>query len=239
MCFNCKASAISRRNLFGLAAAGAAAAALSLRTAPAWAAGGAKTDLTSDQALDRLKEGNARYVANAEVCASDLGHQREHVAGSQAPWATVISCADSRVPPELLFGGLGLGQLFVARNAGNLANTDVLGTVEYGSAVLGSPLIVVMGHQRCGAVAAACDVATKNAALPGSIGTMIEPIIPAALAVREAAGDFVTNAVKESAKRTAAHLTERSSILAGLVRDNKLKIVTAYYELDSGKVAFA
>ena len=98
---------------------------------------------------------------------------------------------------------IGVGELFVARNAGNLVDTATLGTVEYGAAVLGSPLIVVLAHTACGAVKAACDVVTKNATYPGAIGPMIEPIVPAALAVRNEPGDFVNNAAKESAKRTA------------------------------------
>lgn len=238
MCDRCNSPGLGRRAFLGLAGAAAAVAATCFRASPAGAAGGPKTDLTADQALEKLKAGNARYVSDAQVCAADLNGQRHHVSGGQAPWATVVSCADSRVPPELLFGGLGLGELFVTRNAGNLVDTAVLGTLEYGAAVLGSPLIVVMGHQRCGAVAAACDVAMKNATFPGSIGPMIEPIVPAALAVKDAPGDLVGNAVRESAKRTAARILEHSSIVAGLVKDGKLKVVSAYYDLDSGIVEF-
>lgn len=238
MCEKCNSAGLGRRAFLGLAGVAAAAAVTGFRATPAAAAGGPKTDLTADQALEKLKAGNARYVSDAQVCAADLNGQRHHVAGGQAPWATLVSCADSRVPPELLFGGLGLGELFVTRNAGNLVDTSVLGTLEYGAAVLGSPLVVVMGHQRCGAVAAACDVALKNASFPGSIGPMIEPIVPAALAVKDAQGDLVTNAVKESAKRTAARILEHSTIIAGLVKDGKVKVVSAYYDLDSGKVEF-
>ena len=93
--------------------------------------------------------------------------------------------------------------MFVSRDAGNLINVDSLGTVEYGAAVLGSPLVVVLAHTACGAVKAACDVVTKNATYPGVIGRMIAPIVPAALAVRDQPGDFVDNAAKESARRTA------------------------------------
>src|SRR5450759_3566851 len=97
-----------------------------------------------------LKSGNERYVSHPELCTIDLAEQRSAVAMHQAPWATIISCADSRVPPELIFGGHGVGELFVARNAGNLVDTATLGTVEYGAAVLGSPLIVVLAHTSCG-----------------------------------------------------------------------------------------
>jgi carbonic anhydrase len=238
MCEDCRRAGLERRAFLGLAGAAATAAVVGFSARPAEAAGGPTTSVTADEALEKLKQGNARYVSDAQVCAADLGGQRAHVTGGQAPWATVLSCADSRVPPELLFGGLGLGELFVARNAGNLADTGVLGTLEYGAAVLGVPLIVVLGHQKCGAVAAACDIATKNATFPGSIGPMIEPIVPAALAVKDAGGDLVTNTVKENARRTVARILEGSPIIAGLVKSGKVKVLPAYYELDTGKVAF-
>ena len=149
-----------------------------------------------------------------------------------------MSCADSRVPPELIFGGHGVGELFVARNAGNLVDTATLGTVEYGAAVLGSPLIVVLAHTSCGAVKAACDVVTKNATYPGAIGPMIEPILPAALAVRSDPGDLVDNAAKESAKRTARRLTTASTLIAGLAGAGKLKIAAAIYDLKTGVVTY-
>ena len=142
------------------------------------------------------------------------------------------------MPPELIFGGHGVGELFVARNAGNLVDTATLGTVEYGAAVLGSPVIVVLAHTSCGAVKAACDVVTKNATFPGAIGPMIEPILPAALAVRNDAGDFVDNAAKESARRTAARLPASSTIIAGLAGSGKLKIAAAIYDLETGVVSY-
>ena len=177
-------------------------------------------------------------MSHPELCSIDLAEQRGAVATHQAPWATIISCADSRVPPELIFGGRGVGELFIARNAGNLVDTATLGTVEYGAAVLGSPLIVVLAHTSCGAVKAACDVVTKNATYPGAIGPMIEPILPAAIAVRNDPGDFVNNAAKESAKRTAGRLTATSTLIAGLASEGKLKIAAAIYDLKSGVVSY-
>src|SRR4051794_13129188 len=228
-----------RRELLALAGLGAAAT-LAGRPGRLSAAGHdhPKTELTPDQGLERLRAGNARFVADPEVCTADLTGRRRAVAASQAPWATVIACADSRVPPELLFGGLGLGELFVARNAGNLADQATLGTVEYGAAVLGSPLIVVLGHSRCGAVEAACEVVTENATFPGSIGPMIEPILAAAIAAKSQTGDFLANAVQESAHRTARRVVAASSIISGLVDDKKLKVVAAIYDLDSGAVSW-
>ena len=241
MCGQCKSEGIDRRSLMALGIAAAATAAgvtRALAPAPAAAASGKPTTLTSDQALSALKDGNARYVSEPQQCVVGLAQARAQVAEAQAPWATIISCADSRVPPELVFGGLGVGELFVARNAGNLVDTATMGTVEYGAAVLGSPLIVVMGHSHCGAVSAACDVVTKNATFPGSIGPMIDPIVPAAIAVRDAPGDYLDNAVRESAKRTAARLATTSFVLADLLTAGKLKIIAAHYELASGVVSF-
>jgi carbonic anhydrase len=194
--------------------------------------------LSPPDALAKLKSGNGRYVRDSKLCSIDLAGQRRSVAAHQAPWATIITCADSRVPPELIFGGLGVGELFVARNAGNLVDTATLGTVEYGAVVLGSPLIVVLAHTNCGAVKAACDVVTKNATYPGAIGPMIEPIVPAALAVRSNPGDFVNNAAKENAKRTAGRLTAASTLIAGLAAAGKLNIASAIYDLKTGVVTY-
>ena len=238
MCINCETQGIARRNLLQFGAAGMVALGLGGVSSQARAAEGPASAVSPDAALAKLKSGNARYVSDPKLCASDLGKQRSAVTGHQSPWATIISCADSRVPPELIFGGQGLGELFVARNAGNLVDTGTLGTVEYGAAVLGSPLIVVLAHTSCGAVKAACDVVTKNATYPGAIGPMIEPILPAALAERDKTGDFVNNAAKESAKRTAQRLTAASTLLAGLAGTGKLKIVAAIYDLKTGVVSY-
>jgi carbonic anhydrase len=252
MCINCESNGIGRRDLmkFGaaaaivLATAGASPAAragsmlLMGAGSEAHAAEVATGALSPADALAALKSGNERFVTHPELCSVDLAQSRSEVAGGQAPWATIISCADSRVPPELIFGGHGVGELFVSRDAGNLVDTATLGTVEFGAAVLGSPLIVVLAHTACGAVKAACDVVTKNATFPGAIGQMIEPIIPAALAVRNDPGDFTNNAAKESAKRTAGRLTAASTLIADLVNTGKVKIVAAIYDLKTGIVTY-
>lgn len=235
---NCENEVIGRRDLLKFGAASMVALGLANVSWRARAAEGAATALSPNEALVRLKSGNKWYVSHPELCSIDLAAQRSAVAAHQAPWATIISCADSRVPPELIFGGHGVGELFVARNAGNLVDTATLGTVEYGAAVLGSPLIVVLAHTSCGAVKAACDVVTKNATYPGAIGPMIEPIVPAALAAKSDAGDFVNNAAKASAKRTAARLTTASTLIAGLAGAAKLKIVSAIYDLKTGIVTY-
>ena len=168
MCINCETGRIGRRDLMKFAAAAAVALAAGALSPAARAAEGAPTSLSPDEALAKLKEGNARFVSKPELCSVDLAGSRGAVAGHQAPWATIVACADSRVPPELIFGGHGVGELFVSRDAGNLVNVDSLGTIEYGAAVLGSPLVVILAHTACGAVKAACDVVTKNATFPAS-----------------------------------------------------------------------
>ena len=238
MCSNCENEVVGRRDLLKFGAAGIVALGLGGVSWQARAADGAATALSPGEALAALKSGNERYVSHPELCTIDLAEQRSAVAMHQAPWATIISCADSRVPPELIFGGHGVGELFVARNAGNLVDTATLGTVEYGAAVLGSPLIVVLAHTSCGAVKSACDVVTKNAKYPGAIGRMIEPLLPAALAVRGDPGDLINNAAKESAKRTAGRLIAASTLIAGLVDAGKLKIAAAIYDLETGVVTY-
>jgi carbonic anhydrase len=238
MCVNCEHKGIGRRDLMRFGAGGLVALGLGGMSGPALAAEGAPTALSPTDALAALKSGNERFVSNPELCSVDLAKSRSAVAEHQAPWATIVGCADSRVPPELVFGGQGVGELFIARDAGNLLNIGTLGTIEYGAAVLGSPLIVILAHTACGAVKAACNVVTKNATYPGVIGRMIEPIVPAALAVRDQPGDFVDNAAKESAKRTAAQAPNVSAIIAGLLSAGKVKVVAAIYDLDTGVVTY-
>jgi carbonic anhydrase len=237
MCIACQDFALPRRSFLALAASGAAAAATAAFGGQALAAG-AKTSVTADEALARLKSGNEKFVNAPQLCAADLTKQRGAIAKAQTPWASIVGCADSRTPPELVFGGTGLGELFVARNAGNMADTATIGTIEYGAAELGVPLIVVLGHQRCGAVAAACSVVEKHAKFPGSIGPMVAAIVPAVRAVHGKPGDFVDNAVRENARRTAAKIATGSKIVAGLVKAKKVKVLAAYYDLDSGKVEY-
>ena len=235
MCVNCGSAGIGRRDLMKFGAAAAIALATEAHRLrhgrrkprrPRFPPGSAR----SAQSGERTLRQPSRAVFGRP--RGEQSRRRPH----QAPWATIISCADSRVPPELIFGGHGVGELFVARDAGNLVGVDTLGTIEYGAAVLGSPLIVILAHTACGAVKAACDVVTKNATYPGVIGRMIAPIVPAALAVRNDSGDFTDNSAKESAKRTAAKLPGLSAIVGGLVGAGKVKIVAAIYNLETGVV---
>ena len=235
MCFEC--DNLSRRKFLTLSAAGLAAAGM-LGASAGLTPGFAATSVTADEALAKLKAGNQKFVSAPEMCEVDLSKQHASAAKGQSPWATILTCADSRVSPELVFGGTGLGELFVCRNAGNTADTATLGSIEYAAEHLGVPLIVVMGHQKCGAVAAACEVVEKHVKLPGSIGPMVNAIVPAARAMKGKPGDFIDNVVRENAKRTAAHILAHSKIVRELVEAGKVKIVYAREDLETGVVDF-
>lgn len=198
----------------------------------------AASPMSPDKALAKLKEGNKRFVADANACAADLASRREELTAGQHPWAIVLTCSDSRVTPELIFGGTTLGELFVIRNAGNVLDTSALGTIEYGAEHLHAPLIVVMGHKKCGAVAAACDVVKTGAKLDGSIGKMVQPILPVALATLFKSEDFVGQTIMENARSGAARIMEESPMVAHLVNEGKVKIVPAVYDIASGQVEF-
>ena len=214
---------------------GAAPAAPSHGTGHAAPAGA----MTPDAALALLMEGNRRFLAD-QVAPHEFYNRtrRLHVAKGQSPFAICICCSDSRVSPELLFER-GLGELFIIRVAGNTVDTAGMGSIEYAVEHLHAPLIVVMGHERCGAVGAACSVVTENASFPGSIGPMVEPIVPAALAVRDQPGDFVDNAVRANVRRVVHHLRfGPDPLLREPMAQGKLKVVGAYYDLDTGAVDF-
>lgn len=193
---------------------------------------------TPANALARLRAGNRIYASGqAGGQKIDDTYLRKELADKQEPFAAIVSCSDSRVPSERLFN-LGVGDLFIIRNAGNtVVDTGSLGSVQYAVAVLGVPLVVVMGHERCGAVRAATDVVMKNVAFPGSIGRMIEPILPSVLSVRDAEGDLVDNAVRENVRRMVAYL-RTDPIIAEPLKSRKVIIVGARFELDNGVVEF-
>lgn len=180
--------------------------------------------------LERLMDGNRRYVSgNAERPRQDrVG--REPVAKGQKPFAMLVSCADSRVPPEILFDQ-GLGDLFVVRAAGNIADNVALGSLEYGHAVLGANVVVVLGHEYCGAV----DAAVKGHDVPGHIAEVVRHIKPA---VEKSRGeiDMLNAAIDHNVRDVAAGLRTRSEILRSAVDSGTLRIVGARYDLDSGEV---
>jgi carbonic anhydrase len=191
---------------------------------------------TSAQALARLKEGNSRFVEGRSVNC-DLREQVKNTSNGQAPFAAILGCMDSRVPPELVFDQP-IGAIFSVRIAGNFVNIDILGSLEYATKVAGTKLIVVLGHSDCGAVKGAVDDVKL-----GNLTATLANIRPAVLKIAAIDGEhnskdkkFVQRVADENAKLAASMLTGRSEVLAGLVSEHKLMIVSAMHDVSSGAV---
>lgn len=188
----------------------------------------AQSKLSPDAALQALMDGNKRFVERQlTFYKEDLAILKQNTAEKQEPFASVLSCADSRVPVELLFDQ-SIGHVFVNRVAGNIATSEIIASIEYGVAVLGTRILIVLGHASCGAVKA--SIAAK--AVPGQISSLYRYIRPA---VDEAQGD-VEAAIKANAKIQAKLLRDSSPVIASALKDAKLRVVAAHYELASGKV---
>jgi carbonic anhydrase len=189
--------------------------------------------VSPDQALKRLMRGNARFVSGhlAHAGPEEIAEARGAVAKGQNPFAIIVGCSDSRVGPEIVFDQ-GVGDLFVVRTAGEVVDAAALGSIEYAVEHLGSPLIVVLGHERCGAVSAAVAGAKE----PGHIAVVLRAIEPAVKQTKGKPGDPVENAVRAQALDVARQLQTAEPILAERVQSGKLKIVAARYDLDTGKV---
>jgi carbonic anhydrase len=216
-----------------------AAGALFLISTMASASGGSVTPvITADEALQKLLEGNQRYAAN-QMIAQTLcdAATRQSLTKGQSPYAIILCCADSRVPPEIVFDK-GLGEIFVVRVAGNIPDPIVLGSIEYAAEHLGSPLVVVLGHDRCGAVTAAVEAQGEA---EGNIGAIVKTIAPAvSLAEKEARGkdkaELVEAAIDLNIKLVCDSLVNQSKVIKHLVDEGKLKIIGAKYDLEDGKV---
>lgn len=187
--------------------------------------------MTIQESIDRLKEGNIRFVADHPERKLQDSSRRESLTGGQEPFAIILSCADSRVVPELAFD-TGLGELFVVRVAGNVANSSSIASIEYAVVHLGTKLIVVLGHQSCGAV----TVAVKGGDNGYNLNHLLSHIAPSIVALKE--GASVNDVVKKNAELTVGDLKSRSEIIKKAVDKSDAKIVHAYYHLDSGKVDF-
>ena len=245
MCDRQRVEGMSRRALLGCAAVGAAATAsgmfgsIALAAPPPGTAQSAPPTLTPEQVLSALKRGNAAFLQGRPTPGDVRGRRRLAIARAQYPVAVLVSCSDSRVPPEVLFGK-GLGELFIIRNAGNTIDTAAMGSLEYAVAELNVPLVVVMGHERCGAVAAAVSVVENGATFPGSIGRMVEPIVPAVLDVRrQGAVDLLDASVRANVSRTVGRLRDYSEpMVLDRIRSGRLRVIGARYDLDDGSVDF-
>lgn len=198
----------------------------------------AQQAMTPNQALLELKEGNQRFVSG-KMLKRDLMNQVRETATGQFPFAVILGCIDSRSPPEIIFDQ-GIGDLFSPRIAGNFANTDIIGSIEFATKLAGAKLVVVMGHTECGAIRGACD----NAQL-GNLTHTLSNLMPAVYAVKDVKGDrnsqnsaFVQKVADENVRLTVKTLTERSQILKDLVAANQLMVVGAMHSVATGGVDF-
>ena len=222
MCKMC----LSRRGMLGAIAASAFVA----------AAGPAPpSTISGDEALHRLVEGNARYVAN-KLNVRDFAAGRAARVATHRPVASILSCSDARVGPEFLFDQ-GPGALFVVRVAGNVLEDEGLASLEYAGQFLSSPLIFVLGHSGCGAVDAAVKVVTEKATLPGHLPGLIEHIEPAVLAAQKTnPKDLLAAAIRENVKQTMAQVSGAAPVLSDLVSAGKVKVAGGVYDIGTGKV---
>lgn len=232
MCLACSNPLhLSRRGFF------AGAAALSLTGArPLRAQGAAPNAIAPDEALRRIMEGNARYAANAPA-NRDLSAGRAARASAQYPIAAILSCADSRVAPELAFDQ-GPGELFVVRLAGNFVNDDGLASLEYGARFLGIPLVMILGHSGCGAVDATIKVVQDNVVLPGHLPDLVGSIRPAVeAAIRSKPANLLETATVENVRHNMRRVTDADPIMSGLVKEGKVKVVGGVYDIATGRIA--
>ncbi|GAB5416512.1 MAG: carbonic anhydrase [Crocinitomicaceae bacterium] len=189
--------------------------------------------MDASEALKILKEGNERYVKGELKHPHTDNSRRDNLKDSQHPFAVVLSCADSRVVPELIFDQ-GLGDLFVIRVAGNIAKDKVLGSMEYAVKFLNSKLIIVLGHESCGAVGASLGDSDPG----GHIGAIIEKIKPAVYMAKRMPGDHLTNSIQVNAQLVSEEIKESKPILNEAVKHGGVEVISAYYELSTGRVKF-
>jgi carbonic anhydrase len=190
--------------------------------------------LAPDAALERLMKGNSRYVEGVAL-RHDFRHEREALAGGQNPYAAILSCADSRIAPEYAFDS-GRGDLFVCRVAGNFANTDTIASLEYAVAVLGVPLILVLGHDRCGAVDAAIKSLKDDKPLPGHMPSLVDGLAPSVKTVLQQGGDTLAKAIRQNVIDNVGKLRAATPILGAAAEAKKLRVVGGIYRLTSGKI---
>ena len=189
--------------------------------------------VSADSALNSLKQGNKRFIEGKSMRPHQDLQRIKEVSLGQKPFAIIVGCSDSRVPSEIIFDQ-GLGDLFIVRTAGQVSTFASWGSIEFGHAVLGANLIVVMGHTKCGAVSAACKIPD----VPGHIVTLINAIKPAAQLAKSQTGDEVENAVKINVAMQVQQLENLEPVLTKGIRNGALKIVGAVYDLETGKITF-
>ena len=186
------------------------------------------------EAISKLKEGNGRYTSGKLEHPGQTTERRTELAKTQHPFAAIVSCSDSRVPPEIVFDQ-GLGDLFIVRVAGNVINDEGLGSIEYTVDHLGTRLILVLGHQSCGAVKAARETIAAKGKAPGHIESLVTAIKPA---VEATAKDDLDTTVKANVKNVVQALRSSTPILKAKVDSGEIKVIGGYYSLDTGAVTF-
>lgn len=216
----------------GMVVANALMATAFWNTRPSRAIAASLDLLAPSAALKRLMDGNQRFMHQLSIHPDQSQSRLKEVAQGQYPFAALLSCADSRVAPEILFDE-GMGDLFDIRVAGNIVTPEVLGSLEYAVDILGTPLIMVLGHERCGAVTAA----VQGKRLSGHINSFVKAIKPAIADLEGTSDDLVDNAVVANVRYQIEKLKQNSSILSQKLLDNKLKIVGGRYDLDTGEVS--
>ena len=237
MCTRCESNLnIPSRRLLLKSAAGAALATI---TAPAIVRAQSESpkpenDLSPDEALERLMEGNERYVQGL-ARRHDFLSEREALTTGQNPYAGILSCADSRIAPEYAFDS-GRGDLFVCRVAGNFLNDDGLASFEYAVQVLHTPLLMVLGHEACGAVEAAIKSVGEGTTLPGHLPALVTALTPAVKAASGQSGDALDNTVRQNVLLNVERLKNATPIVSKFVADGKVRIIGGVYQLDTGKV---
>ncbi|HXX08417.1 MAG TPA: carbonic anhydrase [Pseudolabrys sp.] len=235
MCGLCTVS-LARRHILKLATA----AAVGLAIAPdAFAAKSnappkPQNVLSPDAALERLMDGNRRYVQGVSK-RHDFQHERESLSSGQNPFAAVLSCADSRIAPEYCFD-TARGDVFVCRIAGNFASDEMIASLEYAVQVLNTPLIMVLGHESCGAVDATIKSVKDGTALPGHLPTLVAALTPAVKSVQGAPGDLLANATRRNVGMNVDKLKNATPILKLFNDDKKIRVVGGIYQLKSGRV---
>jgi carbonic anhydrase len=235
MCKYCDDAGLSRRHLMLGAGAALAAGAIAPRLAFA-ADEPPQNAISPDEALERIMKGNERYAANTSQ-RRDFSAGRAARATAQYPVAAILSCSDSRVAPELAFDQ-GPGDLFVVRLAGNFVSDDGLASLEYAVKFLGAPLLMVLGHANCGAVAAAIKVVKDRAELPGHLPELIDSIKPAVIAAHgRHPSDLLAAAIEENVKLNVKRMQDDAPILSEALAAKKIAAVGGVYDLATGKVS--
>ena len=215
--------------------AGAPPASPAAGTAQQAAASQPAEALTGDQALDLLMAGNKRFIAGQPLHPHDNTQRRGELTASQHPFAIVLGCSDSRVPPPLVFDA-GLGDIFEIRIAGNSADAAVIASIEYATEHLHAPLVLVLGHEKCGAVSATIEAMGQNKTPEAHLPAIVDPIRAAVEKAKGEPGDLTSNAVAENVRLVVHQLEHTDPILVESVRSGHLKIAGAVYHLDTGQV---